>query len=170
MTPAAITLALRALVGGLVAAAFLILLPRQRVLVVDVYLLFLGGLVLLALVDATRRVDRRPSPFERALRRTPPAGERLLDLTPLEDKIALAMSSAGDLHFRLRPMLREIAEHRLLVHHGVELDARPEQARETLGEEVWELVRPDREPPRDRYGPGLPARRLRAVVDVLERI
>ena len=165
-----VTTALRVLAGTLVLGVLLVALPERRSLLLDVYLLFLGAIVLLALVDATGRSERRPTPFERALRAKPLDGERLLELTPLEDRVALSLTNAADLHFRLRPLLREIAEHRLSVRHGIELDAEPERARAVLGEAVWDLVRPDREPPRDRHAAGPRPAHLRAVVETLERI
>ena len=39
-----------------------------------------------------------------------------------------------------------------------------------LGEDAWELLRPDRPEPRDRDAPGIPLRRLRTVVDTLEQL
>ncbi|MDP8910635.1 MAG: hypothetical protein M3M94_01030 [Actinomycetota bacterium] len=170
MTAQVITTAIRVVVGTLVLGVLLLAFPERRALVLDLYLLFLGALVLLALVDGTGHGDRRPTPFERALRRKPSRAEHLLDLTPLEDRVALAITSAADLHFRLRPLLREIAAHRLSVRHGIELDAEPERARAALGADAWELVRPNREPPRDRHARGLRPAELRAVVETLERI
>jgi hypothetical protein len=43
-------------------------------------------------------------------------------------------------------------------------------ARAILGEDVWELVRPDRPPPEDRLAKGIPPRELARVVDALEAI
>jgi hypothetical protein len=42
--------------------------------------------------------------------------------------------------------------------------------RALLGEELWELLRPDRRPPEDRLGPGLPLPQLQAAVERLEAI
>jgi hypothetical protein len=39
-----------------------------------------------------------------------------------------------------------------------------------LGEELWEVVRPDRPAPTDRTAPGLPSEALHALVDRLEAI
>jgi hypothetical protein len=39
-----------------------------------------------------------------------------------------------------------------------------------LGEELWEVVRPDRPAPTDRTAPGLPPEALHALVDRLEAI
>lgn len=163
--------AFAAAVGVLVAIVLVFTTaPRERVL--DGYLLFVGGLLMLALVEATRDAGAlvEVSPFERALQRRPRPARRPPELEKIEREVALAISSAFYLHFRLRPILREIARHRLSARRGLELDAGAAETRALLGEELWELARPDRPPPDDRLGPGLPLSRLRAAVDALERI
>jgi hypothetical protein len=139
---------------------------------VDGYVLFLGALLLFGLVQAMRVAadSEQRSAFDEARRprRRPP--ERPRELAKLEREVVLASTSAFDLHFRLRPLLRDVAAHRLAARLGLELDSGSTPVRAALGNELWELVRPDRPPPRDRLGPGLPAARLRAALDVLERI
>jgi hypothetical protein len=78
--------------------------------------------------------------------------------------------TAGDVHFRLRPIVGEIAASRLRAARGLELDADGDAARQLLGPSVWELVRPDRERPADRFGPGLGLAELRQVVEALEAL
>jgi hypothetical protein len=92
------------------------------------------------------------------------------DLAALDRLLNLSTASAEDVHVRLRPLVTEIARQRLADHTGVRLDADPESARALLGEETWELVRPDRPRPADRRGRGLSAEWLHAVVTSLERI
>jgi hypothetical protein len=70
----------------------------------------------------------------------------------------------------LRPTLREAALTLLAAGRGVSLDRQPERARQLLGEETWELVRADREPPRDPRGPGLDRARLERVLTSLESL
>ena len=65
----------------------------------------------------------------------------------IEREITLGTSSAGHLHTRLLPLLREAAAARL----GVDLELRP-SARARLGDDAWELLRPDRPEPDDRNG------------------
>jgi hypothetical protein len=140
-------------------------------LVLDVYLLCLGGVVMLALVRATRAqtAPNRASPYERALAamRAGPPDPGELSLTR---DLQLSTSSAFHLHARVRPLLREIAAHRLLVHYGVMLDAEAARARELVGASAWELVQPDRPPPRDRLSTGPTIGELRKVVEELEAI
>ena len=143
-----------------------------RSILLEVYLLGMGGVLLLALVRTTREGEpfADSSDFERALaemiRRHPSdSGE----LTLVRD-IKQSRSSALHLHVRLRPILREIAAHRLWMRFGVDLDREQERARELIGPNAWELVRPDRLPPNDRLAPGPASAELRIVVDELERI
>jgi hypothetical protein len=146
--------------------------PSDRALALDVYLLYLGAVLLLALVQATRETERPDpfGPFARALVRRAPRRERLQQLTRQEREVALSVDASFDLHVRLRPTLRLIAAHRLAAQRGIDLDREPERAREVLGDETWELVREDREPPEDRFARGIPVDRLENVVEALERI
>jgi hypothetical protein len=143
-----------------------------RSVLLEVYLLGMGGVLLLALVRTTREEEpfADSSDFDRALaemsRRHPSdSGE----LTLVRD-IKQSRSSALHLHVRLRPILREIAAHRLWMRFGVDLDREQERARGLIGPNAWELVRPDRLPPDDRLAPGPASAELRVVVDELERI
>jgi hypothetical protein len=139
--------------------------------VLDVYLLCLGGVILLALVRTTRAHSpaARASPFDQALaamRKAPPeSGEPTL-VRDLE----LSTYNAFHLHARVRPLLRDVAAHRLRARYGVELDAEPGRARELVGAAAWELVRPDRPPPDDRLAAGPRMGELAVVVDELEAI
>ena len=78
--------------------------------------------------------------------------------------------TAFDLHFRLRPTLRRIAYELLRSRRGIDLDANPEAARRALGDDTWELVRVDREPPHDRFAKGIDLESLRHVVVSLEAL
>jgi hypothetical protein len=165
----------RALKVGLVvsaaAGAAAVASSGGHAIVLDVYLLCMGGVLLLALVRVTR--ERAPaaaaSRFDAALAamRRPPgeSGEPAL----IRD-VELSTYSAFHLHARLRPVLRDVAAHRLRARYGVELDAEPARARELVGATAWELVRPDRPPPADRLSTGPTLADLRLVVDELEAI
>jgi hypothetical protein len=84
--------------------------------------------------------------------------------------LELSTMSAFHLHVRLRPVLREIAAHRVRKRYGVELESEPERARELIGTAAWELVRPHRPPPTERLAHGPPLSHLREVIDELERV
>jgi hypothetical protein len=145
--------------------------PGIRTVLLDAYLVALGGVLLLALVRLT--VAKAPgvkgSLFDRALAdmRRPPRDVRELELAR---DLELSRLNAFHLHLRVRPLLREIAAHRLGKRYGISLDAEPGRARELVGASAWELVRPDRPPPRDRLAPGPPLSSLRDVVTDLEKI
>jgi hypothetical protein len=140
-------------------------------IVLDVYLLCIGAVVLLALVRTTRAhaPAQRASQFDAALaamRRAPAeSGE-----PALVREVELSTYSAFHFYVRMRPLLRDIAAHRLRSRYGVELDAEPPRARELVGSEAWDVVRPDRRPPDDRLASGPSVVDLRVIVDELEAI
>jgi hypothetical protein len=78
---------------------------------------------------------------------------------------------AGELHRGLRPLLMEIADARLR-RRGARLGERAgqERARQLLGEQLWELVAPDRPPPEDRLARGLSRAQLERIVATLEEL
>jgi hypothetical protein len=155
------------------AAAGIVALASSgaHALLLDVYLLCIGAVVLLALVRVTRAQAPAPrrSQFDQALaamrRRPSDSGEPTL-VRDLE----LATYNEFHLHSRIRPMMRDVAAHRLRARYGVELDAEAGRARELVGPHAWELVRPDRPAPRDRLARGPSVEELERVVDDLEAI
>jgi hypothetical protein len=135
------------------------------------YVLVVGALILLSLVAATEFASRSgPSAFERALapRRRRPA--RPEELERLERQVALSVQNSFDFHVRLRPAVCEAASAALWRRHGVDLEARPEQARALLSPDLWDVVRPDRGMPEDRHSPGPSLARIDALVDEIERM
>jgi hypothetical protein len=148
----------------------LTVVPEQRALAIQIYAFGLCGLVLLWLLGRAGAWREKDSAFDDA--RTPrrEAAEPLPELARVEREVTLGAATAFDLHFRLRPRIREVAASRLADRRGIDLERRPDAARDALDDAVWELVRPDREPPRDRHGPGLGLPGLRAVLEGLDRI
>ena len=156
---------------GLVLLVLTLFVPVPRERLLDGYVLFVGGLVLLGLARLTSRTGHESrSVYEAALRPVRPRPERLRELARLEREVSLGATHSFDLHVRVRPHLRAIAEHRLESRRGLRLDDGSPAVRALLGDELWELVRPDRRPPDDRLSPGLPVPRLRAAVERLEAI
>ena len=121
---------------------------------------------------AARRAARRAgrSPFDAALRPRVRRAKRMPELERIEREVALGLATAFDLHYRLRPRLRRIAAELLAARRGIDLDASPDAARRVLGDDAWELVRGDREPPRDRFAAGLDIASLRLAVTALEEL
>jgi hypothetical protein len=137
---------LAALAGAVLGLARL-LAPGWFELELDIF-------ILVVVPEIAAALEREAEPPQR-----PPQLERI------ERELTMASSTAFDLHARLRPQLREIAELRLATR-GVRL----EDAEGVLDEEVWELVRPDRPPPSNRHAGGIPPAELRRVVEALEAL
>jgi hypothetical protein len=74
----------------------------------------------------------------RARRRAAP--ERPAGLEEVERAVDFAVWNPADLNRRLRPLLREVAAHRLQTRHGTDIDRQPEVARRLLGEVAWDLI------------------------------
>jgi uncharacterized membrane protein len=138
--------------------------PGDRDLAIHVYLLFLGALLMLVVISAVGSAlpRARRSELTRALdeRAAPPTD--VPQRARLEREVTLALGSAYDLHARLLPHLREIAAARL-----ERTGRRP--GPDTLGR-WWELLRPDRPEPQERFAPGIREADLRALVADLERL
>jgi len=145
-------------------------LPTDRSLAIFVVLL-----TAIALLEIVRGFGGRARPeqaslFERAIRahRSPEPLEPAF--AGMENEIALATATADHAHRRFLPLLRAAAGARLAIRHGVELERRPDAARQLLGEQAWALLRPDRPEPADRLGPGLKQDEIAAVVARLEEL
>ena len=130
-------------------------------LTLELAAIVVGALVLAALVP---RVPTRPR--SRPARRSAP---RPATLERVERVVDAGHQTAGDVHIRVRPLLREIAAP-LLRRQGVDLDSEPQRARTLLGDELWEIVCRDRPRPRERRDPGLSLRDLERLVQRLERL
>jgi hypothetical protein len=159
----------------LLAVALVVLLlvfPGRRELIAHVYALVVASILLLALVRVLQATlpPAAPSRFDAALRRGRARAERLPELARIEREVTLGMATAFDLHYRLRPTLRRTASELLAARRGIDLDADREAARKALGEDAWEIVRGDREPPTDRFGPGIELDALRSTVTALEAL
>jgi hypothetical protein len=151
-------------VASIVVGYLVLTEPAWRGTVVRVYVFVVGALAMLALVaaagDAVPR--RRRSQLDVALREQEARERPLPELERLQREVTLACAAAFDFHHRLLPQLREIAQARL------------ERTGRTAGPETlgrwWELLRPDRESPVDRFGNGIRLEELRELVADLERI
>ena len=133
------------------------------------YVLALTAIALLVLTRMARTEEeweRATSELERALAPRKTVRARPAELVRTERDLTLSSTNAGDLHTRLLPQLREVAAARLADRHDVDLA----DARDVLGEETWEYLRPDRPIPDDRTARGLPLRSIAALVDTIERL
>ena len=172
MSERAIRLAQFPLFCTFVLIALLIALPGRAELVLNVYWLVLAAFALAVLVGLVRQAHPVPksSTFDLGLKRAPRSKRALAELEQLEREVILATSTAFDVHLRFRPRLRRIAAYLLASRRGVDLDSSPERARELLGDQTWELVRPERPAPKERHARGLLRTELREIVGTLERL
>lgn len=160
-----------AVVPTLVLGLALALLPGEAELAVHVWLIVVLAAALLVLVATIRgTTPSSASVFDSAFARPRAAPPEFVDLARLGREVSMATGSAYDLHFRLRPTLRDLAAGLLRFRRGIELDRRPEQARALLGDETWELVRADRAAPFERRSPGITPAELDRVLTTLERL
>lgn len=145
--------------------------PDRSSLAVHIWLLVAVALGLLTFVRAiSAAYPITPSPFTARLRRPVAAVERPQGLVRLEREVSMAGTTAFDLHHRLRPVLIELATGLLASRRGIDLTLEPERARAALGDETWELVRPERPQPTRRAGPGIDDAGLGRVIASLEAI
>ncbi|MGZ4382322.1 MAG: hypothetical protein ACXVZ3_12980 [Gaiellaceae bacterium] len=137
-----------------------------------IWVVLVAALVLAVLVRQSReRGGQTPARrFEQALRRRKQAASQPEELERMERELVLGVADADHAHRRLLPLLRAAAAARLNARHGIELERRPEAARALLGEDVWELLRPDRPEPENRHGPGVPRERVAAVIERVESL
>jgi hypothetical protein len=142
-----------ATIGLLIART---LAPGRHELELDVYVIALGALALLGLVSWLRRSAprARESLLEQAVRQHTEEPETLPELAHLERVLVMSAAQEFDLHYRLRPTLREIAAAQL-AGRGMQLDRGGPLVRETLGEELWDVVQPDRVAPENRQVKGV---------------
>jgi hypothetical protein len=134
------------------------------------YVVLIGSLALLALARLIpeEAPPGLPSLFEAEDPRTQPGS--LAELEQLRLRLASSQASALDFHHRLRPPLFDVARARLARGYGVDPSRDPERARALLGEAAWELLRPDRDPPRDTRERGIRLRELQSLIETLEKL
>jgi len=133
------------------------------------YVLALAAIALLTLSRLARIEDeweRSTSELAHALSPRPRVRLRPAELIRAERDLTLSSTNAGEVHTRLLPQLRDVAAARLADRHNMALS----DAHDLLGDEAWELLRPDRPVPTDRSAPGLPLRRIAALLDAVERL
>src|SRR5437763_10078375 len=137
-----------------------------------IWVVLVTAFVLVALVRHSREYGGREpaSRFEQARRRRKPPARQPEELLRMDRELVLGSADADHAQRRLLPLLRSVAAARIAARHGFELERRPEASRELLGEDVWELLRPDRPEAEDRHGPGVPHKRIVAVIDRVESL
>jgi hypothetical protein len=145
--------------------------PGRKELELDVYVLVLGAFGLIVLASELKRIapSAKDSQLEAALDPEPPEVRPIAELHRLDRELTMGASRAFDTHLRLRPVMREIAAARL-ERRGLSLDSGSPAVREALGDVLWDLTAPGREPPADRLAPGLGLKELERTIGRLERL
>jgi len=117
---------------------------------------FRGWLVALGALAAAALVRGSLAPYRRvqveAVRfpgRHPLRAERPAGLEEVERAVDFAVWNPVDLNRRLRPLLREVAAHRLQARRGIDIERDPKTARRLLGEVAWDLAGPPPAPVAD---------------------
>jgi hypothetical protein len=134
------------------------------------YVLLLAGIGVTALVSRLRAAWPATPRFERLLPAADPPVSRIGQLEGLTGRLAGGYPNEGEVHARLRPLVQDVVAARLAGRHGVDLESMPGRARALVGPRTWELVRPDREPPPDRFARTWSPQDLHALVDELEQL
>ncbi|MEJ7583116.1 MAG: hypothetical protein WKF43_03325 [Acidimicrobiales bacterium] len=144
----------------------------ERAVAVRIWFVAVGALLVRVLVVAIgpARIARRRDAFDAMAAGPGPAPPRVPPgLKAAARLVELGSGTAADLHFRLRPVLREVAAQRLSAAHGLDLDDPRDApaAADRCGPVLWDLVRSGRPTPADRGAPALPPA---VVADVVRRL
>ena len=145
-------------------------IPTTRALSIWVVLAAAIVLVVLNRHARHRSWPVPPPRFEQALRSRKPVASQPEELLRMDRELVLGSADADHAHRRLLPLLRSVAAARISARYGFELERRPQAARELLGEDVWELLRPDRPEPADRHAAGLPPKSIVALIERVEAL
>jgi hypothetical protein len=154
-----------------VLLALVVAVPSRRTLLVGIYELVLGAIAVSALVSSFQALGPKGwlrSPFERNPAK-PEEAPPIAELDRFDRLVVLGTGNEFDLHYRLRPLLRQLAADRLDARHGIDLDREPERAQPLLGDELEALVSPDRELGR-RTAAGIDRVELARDVERLEQL
>ena len=165
-------LAWPAVIAAVVLVVLLALRPlsTSRALAIWIVVVAAIALVLLVRHARARGGPQHASRFEAALRGRPETPEPPVELLRMERELELGIADSAHAYRRLLPLLRAAAEARLASRHGIELDRRPDAAEALLGDEAWELLRPDRPEPADRHGRGIPRATVAAAIERVEAL
>jgi hypothetical protein len=158
---------------ALVALIVLVAIPKLSTpRALAIWVVLATALVLFTLIQHRRGSSWSPaaSRFEATLRSKKLRPPEPVELLRMERELVLGSADADHAHRRLLPLLRATASARIAARHGFELERRPEAAEALLGEDAWELLRPDLPAPEDRHGPGVPRKRVAAVIERVESL
>lgn len=147
----------------IVAGSIYGLAPTVRSPTLHAYVFALGGAALLAAVKFARmRAPLQRSELDAAVARAKPPAAGVSQLERLQREVTIGCSSEADFQQHLLPKLREIAAARLARTGRT-------PGPDTLGR-WWDVLRPDREAPEDRFARGIRLSELKELVADLDRL
>jgi hypothetical protein len=148
---------------SIVAGSIYGLAPSARSPTLHAYVFALGAAALLAGIKFARhRAPLQRSEFDAAVARSHPPAAGVSQLERIQREVTIGCASEADFQQHLLPQLREIATARLARSGRT-------PGPKTLGR-WWDVLRPDRELPDDRFAPGIPLAQLRELVADLDRL
>lgn len=125
----------------------------------------LAILVFLALTTGRRHPATPAADFRYRRSRTGHLPPRLLEI---EHLVTFSLTSRSDFDHRLLPRLRSLVDDQLMSQRGFGLRDSTGRAAEALGEEVWSILRTDRQPVDDVGVPGPSEGELESIVEAIE--
>lgn len=165
------TSALVATAGGALAGAAVLLGVDRRDHVLDAYLVLLAAVAAATVARIAARALPSPRRLVPAAMATRPERRDVpASLAHVENMVALAQADELDVHYRLRPLLTEIASAGYAMTRGGAREGLPAAAEQTFSAATWELVRPGRPRPAGPGERGISSARLGATLDELESI
>ncbi|HEY2327809.1 MAG TPA: hypothetical protein VGH52_10025 [Gaiellaceae bacterium] len=148
---------------SIIAGSVYGLAPSVRSPTLHAYVFAVGAAALLAGIKLARhRAPLKRSELDAAVARSQPPNAGISQLERMQREVTIGCASEADFQQHLLPHLREIATARLARSGRT-------PGPKTLGR-WWDVLRPDREPPEDRFAPGIPFAQLRELVADLDRL
>jgi hypothetical protein len=145
-----------------------VVLPGHRTVTLGAGVMAMLAVVLVEMSGAAYRLAASsPSAWERVRHVHENVTQRPADLERIERRLGWGRYSTGDFNYRVRPMLRRLAAHRLRETHRVDIEERPNEARPHVGDELWELVIAKQPPDSERV---IGTAEIARMVDEIERI
>jgi hypothetical protein len=146
--------------------------PSSRAIAVGIVLF--AAIAFVELFRAARVADdpnaRAALEFEHALFPQRAAQRRPVQLERVDRDIVLGAVTDVWARHGLFPRLRTVAAARLSARRGIDLARNPQAARDVLGEDMWELLHPDRPEAADRYAQSVTLEEVDAMLDRLESL
>lgn len=120
----------------------------------------------LALLQLVRASVAEMPPSEPVTAPSASTPEYFVRLRQLERRLDRASRDPLNFEWTLQPMLAQLAAERLRYKHGINLHREPDQAREVVGEQLWQIMTTPPNTPTQRVNP----HRLRELVEAISRI